>query len=259
MKDQAQLLARYRRLREVGRAVNNTLVERLPRDVLDEGGETLGLLKGNKLILDSEDEIAVLMDFCIHDIRRAGLNAIDHLLVEAPYPPGSDEAICSEALKDARFSLFLVERVEPGLGVWVKDLVREDSRLIIDVNFSRSARLGMVLAFRLIEMEGMSMTSGAALPVTLIPPVGLDPERQEGLDGLLARLARAWSREDRSEEIGTIIRSLLAAGSASRIGYEEPGKGSTTRTPKPPPGVGRYDPCPCGSGKKFKFCCGARR
>jgi HEAT repeat protein len=27
--------------------------------------------------------------------------------------------------------------------------------------------------------------------------------------------------------------------------------------PAPPPKVGRNDPCPCGSGKKFKKCCGA--
>jgi uncharacterized protein YecA (UPF0149 family) len=26
-----------------------------------------------------------------------------------------------------------------------------------------------------------------------------------------------------------------------------------------PPRVGRNDPCPCGSGKKFKKCCGANR
>lgn len=26
-------------------------------------------------------------------------------------------------------------------------------------------------------------------------------------------------------------------------------------TPKP----GRYDPCPCGSGRKYKFCCGGRQ
>jgi uncharacterized protein YecA (UPF0149 family) len=23
--------------------------------------------------------------------------------------------------------------------------------------------------------------------------------------------------------------------------------------------VGRNDPCPCGSGKKYKFCCGAKK
>lgn len=28
-------------------------------------------------------------------------------------------------------------------------------------------------------------------------------------------------------------------------------------TEKPQPG--RYDPCPCNSGKKYKFCCGQRR
>ncbi|MBI4389239.1 MAG: SEC-C domain-containing protein, partial [Nitrospinae bacterium] len=25
------------------------------------------------------------------------------------------------------------------------------------------------------------------------------------------------------------------------------------------PKVGRNDPCPCGSGKKFKACCGGKR
>jgi SWIM/SEC-C metal-binding protein len=26
---------------------------------------------------------------------------------------------------------------------------------------------------------------------------------------------------------------------------------------RPAPGIGRNDPCPCGSGKKFKKCCAA--
>jgi hypothetical protein len=29
--------------------------------------------------------------------------------------------------------------------------------------------------------------------------------------------------------------------------------------PKVAPPLGRYDPCPCGSGKKYKFCCQARQ
>jgi uncharacterized protein YecA (UPF0149 family) len=40
-------------------------------------------------------------------------------------------------------------------------------------------------------------------------------------------------------------------------------QGSMLFTPSPPPRqhhastkVGRKDPCPCGSGKKFKKCCG---
>ncbi|MCP6329953.1 SEC-C metal-binding domain-containing protein, partial [Klebsiella pneumoniae] len=35
-------------------------------------------------------------------------------------------------------------------------------------------------------------------------------------------------------------------------------KGVTVRRPEGTSAVGRNDPCPCGSGKKFKKCCGAR-
>ena len=33
----------------------------------------------------------------------------------------------------------------------------------------------------------------------------------------------------------------------------------TSRTVVKPPKVGRNDPCPCGSGRKFKQCCGKNK
>lgn len=66
----AELLARYTRLRQLGLELNNRLVETVSRSVLDEGGKKLGILKRNVLTLDTEDEIAVLMDYCLHDVRR---------------------------------------------------------------------------------------------------------------------------------------------------------------------------------------------
>ena len=38
-------------------------------------------------------------------------------------------------------------------------------------------------------------------------------------------------------------------------------KQSKIATPpaKKHPEAGRYDPCPCGSGRKYKFCCGERK
>lgn len=30
---------------------------------------------------------------------------------------------------------------------------------------------------------------------------------------------------------------------------------TTKQMNRNPPRVGKYDPCPCGSGKKFKWCC----
>ncbi|MBQ8983321.1 MAG: SEC-C domain-containing protein [Lachnospiraceae bacterium] len=33
----------------------------------------------------------------------------------------------------------------------------------------------------------------------------------------------------------------------------------SSKTVVKPPKVGRNDPCPCGSGKKYKFCCGSNK
>ncbi len=33
----------------------------------------------------------------------------------------------------------------------------------------------------------------------------------------------------------------------------------TSRRTEAYPGTGRYDPCPCNSGRKYKFCCGSTR
>lgn len=45
----------------------------------------------------------------------------------------------------------------------------------------------------------------------------------------------------------------------ARRALEASGTAVATPTPEPVPGppVGRNDPCPCGSGKKFKKCCGS--
>jgi len=45
-----------------------------------------------------------------------------------------------------------------------------------------------------------------------------------------------------------------ATEATSAVLRDQPGKGTVVRTDKK---VGRNDPCPCGSGKKYKNCCGA--
>ena len=62
-----------------------------------------------------------------------------------------------------------------------------------------------------------------------------------------------------AEVAAIVIRECRSTGMTSRIAYAEPGGRA-----RPAPGgsevrrIGRNDPCPCGSGKKFKACCGRR-
>ncbi len=63
------------------------------------------------------------------------------------------------------------------------------------------------------------------------------------------------SREEREEEEKKRKREqemIFRAASRSRAGTEEK-KTIVRKSPK----IGRNDPCPCGSGKKYKKCCGA--
>lgn len=223
----AELLPRYKQLRQAALRLNNRLVETLSRSVLDEGGKKLGILRGYVLTLDSEDEIAVLMDYCIYDVRRRGVNAVERYLAKSPPAPDSDEMTLLQAMRQAYYSLFAVEAVERGVGVHVKDLLRDESLFLVDVGFGSSAPLGMILAARVTAPEGIAMTTGAALPFGL-----LSAEESavlvQGVSAILPGVDfRRPSPSEASNLSGLIIRTCLQQGAAERIRYE-------TVDPRPP-------------------------
>jgi hypothetical protein len=259
----AGLLTRYKHLRRLGLGLNNRLTETLTRDDLDEGGKKLGILKRGVLALDTEDEIAVLMDYCIHDVRRRGVNAVERYLASPPVTPESDELILLQALRQARYSLYTVESADPGVAVHVRDLLRDEPLFLVDVGLSRSATVGMILASRVMAPDGIGMTTGAALPAGVLSP----SRRTAFLAGLTATFGgvdfRHPSSEEASELAAAIIRACLRQGAAERVAYVEPGQrsrpGSMSQALAPAHRVGRNDPCPCGSGRTFKRCCGRRQ
>ena len=144
MTPHAELLPRYKHLRQVSVALNTKLTRTLSRSEMDEGGWRLGLLEGNTLLLGTDDEIAVLMDFCLHDVRRYGVTPIERYIRSSPPPEGSDERILLEAPR--RFSIFVVKSVAAGVGVQVEDLLRSGESFLVDVGFGSTAMPGMVFA-----------------------------------------------------------------------------------------------------------------
>ncbi len=71
--------------------------------------------------------------------------------------------------------------------------------------------------------------------------------------------AESLKLESREKTIGDVFASMMnqnrmAAGvrPVSSAGLRLP----TSTPPQAQPAVGRNDPCPCGSGKKYKKCCG---
>lgn len=247
--DRAEILARYKHLRAIGRQLNDKLVKRLGKDVLDEAGKKLGILQGGTLVFNFEDETSVLMDYCLYDVRRKGHNAVEQYLLDALPDPESDEMACLRAMQHPVYSVFLVESVLSGFGVTVRDLLSNKTIVIVDIGFGDTAEAGVLFASRLLFHEGFAMTTGAALPI------GLPPEDQR--ESISKMLAKAAPNDGSYFDPAPLIRACLKEDCSSHVHYEEPTRRLVERQQRlgSVRSVGRNDPCPCGSGKKFKNCC----
>ena len=250
--DHAEIISRYKKLRAVGRNLIHKLVSRLSKDVFHEGGKKLGILRRGALVFNSEDESSVLMDYCLYDVRRKGRNAVEQYLVDSAPDPESDEMVCLRAMQHAIYSLFIVESVMRGFGVTVRDLLSDETILIVDMGFGSTAQPGLIFTSRLLSHDGFSMTGGAALPL------GVPPKDQQ--QEITKELLRAATPDDDGYfDPAPLIRACLSHGCSSHVQYQEPIRrvigrqraSASSHSAK----VSRNTLCPCGSGKKFKHCC----
>jgi uncharacterized protein YecA (UPF0149 family) len=116
------------------------------------------------------------------------------------------------------------------------------------------------LAGRVIPQDGFLMSAGAMLPVA-----GRAAQRladmlvhQVPRDTDFTRLSPAQA----AELTAKMIRACLESGASEHIVYAAPGEDRRSgRWPAEQAGhvrANRNDPCPCGSGRKYKSCCGKR-
>jgi hypothetical protein len=248
------LAARYRRYRETGKKLNSVMLERLSQTAIDDGVRDLDLLRGGILVFDSEDEMTVLMDYCLYNVPHDGRNTVQNFLADNPPPAGSDELLVLEAMSKAWFSLFDVTAVEPDVGMRVMDIFRETEHLLIDMGLSRSAKPGIMLATRAIPFDDFIMTSGVALPL------GANDANREDLIALVSKNVfanniasfGAMTPAQGNKLARTIISAALAKGALSRVRFEDPEEEGTHRAEvrsKAPRQV-RARPKPADSSKR---------
>jgi len=252
------LLPLYLRLRQAGLRLNHKLVKTLSTEALHEGGRRLGILHGQTLVFDSEDETSVLMDYCIYNVYRGGKNAAQRYLAESP-PSDPAEMTFLQGMQTAYYSILQVTDVERRVGVVVRDLLRGGTGFLVDVGFGSSAQPGWSLAGRIIPLEDFLISGGASLPINYA--AGSRIEKELKRINPAADLARLSPGQE-ADLAAMVIRSCLKSGASSQIRYETPGstpsRGNRASEVSRPVRANRNDPCPCGSGRKYKTCCGKR-
>jgi hypothetical protein len=209
------------------------------------------MLVNGTIVLDDEDQSSVLMDFAIHDCHVDGKNVLQRYLEKNPPAAGSELETLLTAIRQGYYSIFQVESVVAGAGVWVNDLWRREQRFLADRGFGATASRGAVVGTRVYNFPDFLMTGGAALPIdaTILRRV------LESLTLPENRNLAAMSRERRAALNAKIIRLGMDEGNRDKVRYadvdEIQGPKQTQQSQRP----GRNDPCPCGSGKKYKKCC----
>jgi uncharacterized protein len=90
----------------------------------------------------------------------------------------------------------------------------------------------------------------------LVPILALAHEHS--LDAVMRPYTEPITRERREQLIASVaagLRRIYRHFETQRF-MEKEQLGNTATVRRMMPKVGRNDPCPCGSGKKFKQCCG---
>jgi len=104
--------------------------------------------------------------------------------------------------------------------------------------------------------DQVSANTFASVFAEHLPRLSLVPSVRDDIPEVVARFLEFLQEGGRLGEgyaWAEQVRSLKLA--SNRSGAPKPlKKGETIRKPERP-GVGRNDPCPCGSGKKYKKCC----
>jgi len=257
MTEYSKLVSRYKKFREITRELHSILTKQVTKKTLEECGRRLGIMVRGTFVFRDMDEGAVLMDYCIYEYRQDGTNVVSRYLVESPPVLDSDEYVVLKAMSESFYTLVQVERVLPGVGAEVDDLLGDRKFLIIDMGLGATAVKGLIIATRVLLFEDFTMTSGAPLvvePKTLAEifdfaeqKFGFKDEKYINFD-MRQRMA-----------LTTEIIRLCLKQTDSHIEYQDEEGIETVSVPQPlrrESRVGRNDPCPCGSGRKYKRCCG---
>ena len=81
----------------------------------------------------------------------------------------------------------------------------------------------------------------------------LHPQRYYAFARRIEEEERAWFTDEKLAELTARVTAAEAVGRATRRGHYPPPVELAAQKPQK---IGRNDPCVCGSGKKYKKCCG---
>lgn len=160
----SQNVKEYQRYRNAGRELNQKMIETyVDNSVLEKASRLLKLGKNRQLILDTKDDLSVLMDFALYEIRQDRKNIIERYADEKGGKNFVERELLS-AMAKANAGLFKVDSVDKNkCHLQLSNLIDVGQTIVLtDINFSQTIPNGLSIYFRPIRFSKLAMTSGIA-------------------------------------------------------------------------------------------------
>ena len=160
-------LRKYQRLRKIGTPLMTEIaLMELPKALIRKAAEDFRMMGKDQrtIVMEHEGESVFIMDRIIHDLPCPVKRWIEVICDEhlAKYSPEQQEYL--KAHRDPVFSLYEVTGVRNGKGVALRDAFNGKDLFLIDRGFGTTASAGLLLATRVITLEGLHFTAGVAWP-----------------------------------------------------------------------------------------------
>lgn len=152
----------YKKYREVGtRLTEKAMKACLHKDSTKNAAKLLGVLRGNELLLETEEEGTAFMDFVLNDYQVNQKTIYQTFQTQAE-SISQDERNVLDALTQSYTSLFKVESISPQThSLVLTDLLNEKQGIkLFDFGLSESAVPGLLIFIRLVPFQDTNITSG---------------------------------------------------------------------------------------------------
>jgi hypothetical protein len=214
-RSRAEIIDRYRKFRAISRTHNSCALKCMSSEAFMEQARRLGIVRGRTLILDSEDELALVHDLALYGRQGGRKRPLDRYASSQRLSSDSDEARVLDAMLSARFVLIRLERRHPEAGLIVTDLLRDEEFWLVDEGMEASMPVGFKIATRLFSPEDFHMAAGAFVPlegVILMSALARRP--------LLSRMNVDEAGQDR-RFAEAIYREAIDAGAMERVRFQD--------------------------------------
>jgi hypothetical protein len=171
-----EVLQRYRHLRLISIGHHSGALKFLSRPALLELAKRLGLAAQGILVAESEAEMTLVFDLALYTAKERRSRALDRYARATPLPPGSDAARVLEAMRQARFSVWRINRRHETAGLIITDVLREAEVWLVDEQLEASAPEDLSFAGRICKPDRFAMSCGVVVPVyrEMMEEVALD-------------------------------------------------------------------------------------